>query len=118
MTGAPCYKGMHEFQRRWIQLFAAIGARDAVRMAELASNLLATQTELNTDSREYLLMAGMAGYIAAGAPEHARTLWGSYSRLIPRGAGKPMFRLLRCHASIGSSEDCAVVFASYNAATK
>ncbi|HEV8096735.1 MAG TPA: hypothetical protein VGP71_13465 [Burkholderiales bacterium] len=116
MTGAPCYKDMHEFQRRWISLFAAVGARDAVRMAELASHLLATQTELNTDSREYLLMAAMAGYVAAGAPEHARTVWASYATQIPRGAGKPVFRLLRCHASAGSSEDCAEVFNAYSAA--
>jgi hypothetical protein len=83
-------------------------------MAELASDLLSTQTELNTDSREYLLTAAMAGYVASGAPEHARTLWGYYAKQIPRGATKPVFRLLRCHASAGSREDCSNVFSAYN----
>jgi hypothetical protein len=89
---APCYKDMHEFQRRWIGLFAAVGARDAVRMAELASDLLANQTELTNDSREYLLMAAMTGYVASGSPEHARTIWGYYSRQIPKSSSKPIFR--------------------------
>jgi hypothetical protein len=107
---APCYKDMHEFQRRWIGLFAAVGARDAVRMAELASDLLANQTELTNDSREYLLMAAMTGYVASGSPEHARTIWGYYSRQIPKSSSKPIFRLLRCHASAGTNEDCSGVF--------
>jgi spermidine synthase len=110
IRNAPCYKDMHEFQRRWLSLFAAVGARDAVRMAELASDLLANQDELTNDSREYLLIAGMAGYVAAGSPQHARTLWSYYSRQVPKSSGKPIFRLLRCHASAGSDEDCSEVF--------
>jgi hypothetical protein len=110
MRNAPCFKDMHEFQRRWLALFAAVGAREPVQMAELASSLLADQTELTNESREYLLMAGMAGYVAAGSPEHARTLWGYYSRLVPKVSAKPVFRLLRCHASAGSNEDCSELF--------
>jgi hypothetical protein len=111
----PCYGEMHEFQRRWIGLFSAVGARDAVKMAELASDLLANQNELTNESREYLLMAGMAGYVVAGSPEHARTIWGYYSSQIRRAASKPVFRLLRCHASAGTNEDCATVFNRYAA---
>ena len=109
---APCHKDMHEFQRRWVALFAAVGARDAVQMAELASGLLANQTELTNDSREYLLMAGMAGYVAAGSPQHARTLWGYYSTQVRKNSSKPIFRLLRCHASAGSAEDCSDFFSN------
>ena len=113
VTAASCHRELHEFQRRWIALFRAVGARDPIRMAELASHLLATQTELNSESREFLLMAGMAGYIAARAPEHARTLWGYYAARIPRSAGKPLFRLLRCHAETGGGEACAELFRPY-----
>jgi hypothetical protein len=81
-------------------------------MAELASDLLANQTELANESREYLLMAGMAGYVAAGSPEYARTLWSYYARQIPRSKNKPVFRLLRCHASAGSNEDCSDFFSN------
>ena len=39
-------------------------------------------------------------------PEHARTIWGYYARQMPRSSSKPVFRLLRCHASAGTAEDC------------
>jgi hypothetical protein len=54
----------------------------------------------------------MAGYVAAGSPEHARTIWGYYARQIPRSSSKPIFRLLRCHASAGSAEDCSDFFSN------
>jgi predicted membrane-bound spermidine synthase len=113
VAAAPCHGALHEFQRRWIALFRAVARRDATPMAELASELLATQTELGSDAREYLLVAGMAGYLAAGAPQHARTLWGYYAERIQRSAAKPLFRLLRCHAERGDAAACAAAFAAY-----
>ena len=111
-TGAACFATLREFQRRWILLFAAVGLRDAARSAELASALLASQEELTRDAREYLLMAGMAGHIAAGNPERAKELWTKYEERI-RGAGKPVFRLLRCRAEPGDPAACAKAFAAY-----
>ena len=101
-------------------LFAAVGLRDAAGSAGLATELLAGQAELSRDAREYLLMAGMAGHIAAGNPQHAKELWNKYEDQI-RGAGKPVFRLLRCHAERGkgagdaSAAACAAAFAAYAA---
>jgi predicted membrane-bound spermidine synthase len=111
IAAAPCHGALLEFQRRWVALFRAVALRDATRMAELASGLLATQSDLGSDAREYLLMAGMAGYVAANAPEHARTLWGYYAERIPRGASRTLFRLLRCHAEPGDAAACAAAFA-------
>jgi hypothetical protein len=113
IAAAPCHGALLEFQRRWVALFGAVALRDATRMAELASGLLATQSELGSDAREYLLMAGMAGYLAADAPQHARTLWGYYAERIPRAASRPLFRLLRCHAEPGDQAACAAAFARY-----
>jgi spermidine synthase len=113
IAAAPCHGALHEFQRRWIALFRAVALRDATPMAELASELLATQRELASDAREYLLMAGMSGYIAAGAPQHARTLWGYYAERIPRSASRPVFRLLRCHAERADPAACAAAFSAY-----
>lgn len=84
--------------------------RDAGRMASLASRLLATQTELNTENREFLLLAGMSGSIAARQPQQALTLWQQQASKIPRAVGKPVFRLLRCHAQPAS---CVGEFAAY-----
>jgi len=113
IVAAPCYAGLRDFQRHWIELFRAVGARDAPRMAELGSGLLATQPNLNDDARQHLLMAAMTGYLAAGYPEHARLLWEYYARRLPRAAGTPVFRLLRCHAARGEASSCAALFRSY-----
>src|SRR5262249_41142604 len=54
-AAAPCFAGLHEFQRDWVLLFGAVGARDAARMAALAGRLLETQPGLSAEAREYLL---------------------------------------------------------------
>jgi len=59
-------------------------------------------------------MAGMAGHIAAGDRQRAKELWDSHEDRI-RGAGRPVFRLLRCHANPGDEADCAAAFAAYAA---
>ena len=111
-SGAPCFAALRDFQRHWIMLFAALGARDATRSAALASGLLASQEELTRDAREYLLLAGMAGHIAAGDAQRAKELWKKHKDQI-RDAGKPVFRLLRCHAERGNGAACAAAFAAY-----
>ncbi len=110
IAAAPCYRELHEFQRRWIALAHAVAVRDATRMGALASELLATQTELHSENREFLLLAGMSGYLAARAPQQALALWQQQASRLPRAAGKPVFRLLRCHAQ---PADCAGEFAAY-----
>jgi len=111
---APCFAGLRVFQRQWIMLLGAVALRDGARMGALASGLLATQADLGADAREYqyLLMAGMAGDIAAGNPQHAKDLWEKHADRI-RGASKPVFRLLRCHAEPGDNAACAAAFAAY-----
>ena len=104
-----CYASLKDFQRRWIALFRAVAARDAARMAELGPMLLATQPELSAETREYLLMAAMAGHIANRNPRAALALWREYSPQI-RHASSPAFRLLRCHAS---AEGCEEDFRAY-----
>jgi spermidine synthase len=106
---APCFRTLHDFQRRWIGLFRAVAARDAQGMAELARLLLGTQTELNADAREYLVVAGMAGAIASGKREAALDLWRAHGEKMRR-PGAPVFRLLRCHADL---QGCGEAFRAY-----
>ena len=110
---APCHDTLLPFQQRWIALSSAVGARDAGRMAEIGALLLATQNELSSEATEYLLMASMTGYLVAGYRDHAQSLWQYYAKRIPRAAGTPAFRLLRCHAQSGAAQGCAALFASY-----
>ncbi|HUG76782.1 MAG TPA: hypothetical protein VML57_04785, partial [Burkholderiales bacterium] len=109
LAAGPCYRSLHEFQQRWIALFAAVAARDAAGMAELGDRLLATQPLVSGEAREYLLMAAMAGHIASGGNARALELWHAHGEQVP-GTDSPAFRLLRCHAA---REGCAEDFRAY-----
>jgi hypothetical protein len=108
IVGSGCYPTLQDFQRRWLALFQAVGARNAGRMAELGAGLLASQQDLKAEAREYLLLAALTGYVASGDKAKALELWGSYSPAVR--VTRPAFRLLRCHAD---PEGCAGAFAAY-----
>ncbi|MDW8468317.1 MAG: hypothetical protein RML56_04190 [Burkholderiales bacterium] len=113
IQGSPCHAALFAFQRRWIALLAALGARDGASIAAQAETLLATQLDLSAESREFLLAAAMAGALAAGDPARARRHWALYAPRLPRAVrGEPLMRLLRCHAARGEGRDCAAVFAA------
>ena len=108
IMGSMCYAELSEFQRRWLALFQAVGARNAPRMAELAAPLVASERPLLVDAREYLLMAALAGSVASGDKAKALELWKKYGQ--GTRAARPAFRLLRCHADPAT---CAEAFAAY-----
>ena len=110
IMAAPCYAGLAKYQRDWISLFRAVGARDAVPMAEIAGQLLAGTSGINAESREYLWMAGLAGYLGAGDRAGALRLWDFYAARLPKSVPKAAFRLLRCHAQ---PEGCAAPFRAF-----
>jgi predicted membrane-bound spermidine synthase len=101
-----CFAELQEFQRRWLALFGAVALRDAARMAEHGSKLLETQPALGAEPREYLLIAAMTGHLAMGDKATAVKLWDAYGKQI-RGGGRPVLRLLRCHAEPAG---CAAAF--------
>jgi spermidine synthase len=113
IAAGRCFASLQEFQRRWIALFRAVALRDAARMGELGASLLGTQTELRSEAREYLLMAAMAGSIAARKKELALELWSEHAAQLSRVASSPAFRLLRCHAEPAGGEACAAAFRAY-----
>jgi hypothetical protein len=113
IAAARCVPSLHEFQRQWIALFQAVGARDARAMSQFATALLDSTPELHDDGREYLLLAGMSGALAAGRREQALALWERHAANLSRGAGQPAFRLLRCHAQPGAEGACAAAFLPY-----
>jgi len=108
IVGSACYPYLQDYQRRWLALFQAVGARNAARMAELAASLLGEQQTLVSDAREYLLLAALTGYVASGAKPKALELWGSYSPAVR--VTRPAFRLLRCHADPAG---CGKAFRAY-----
>ncbi|MGH8765111.1 MAG: hypothetical protein ACRET8_05290 [Burkholderiales bacterium] len=112
VAAAPCFATLREYQRQWVLLYAAVAQRDGPHGAVLAAWLLANQPDLSRESREYLLMAGMAGALAAKDPGRALALWNEYHGKI-RNEARPVFRLLRCHAQRSEPAACASSFARY-----
>jgi len=112
MAAAPCFATLRDFQRRWLALFRAVAARDAGRMAQLGEAVLDADDDLSGETREYALMAAMAGHLASRRPQQALALWRKHAERIPRPAS-PAFRLLRCHAEPGDSAACARAFRDY-----
>src|SRR6185503_2917303 len=108
IVGSACYPYLQDYQRRWLALFQAVGARNGPRMAEIAASLLGEHQALVSDAREYLLLAALTGYVASGAKPKALELWGSYSPSVR--VTRPAFRLLRCHADPAG---CAKAFRAY-----
>lgn len=68
---------------------------------------------LHADGREYLLLAGMSGAIAAGRRDQALALWERHAANLSGAAGQPAFRLLRCHAQTGAGDACAAAFRAH-----
>jgi hypothetical protein len=89
-----------------------VAARDAAASAAHADSLLASQPDLSRDAREYLVVAGMAGYLGAGKRAQAKLLWDRQEKEL-RNPGRPLLRLLRCHAEPAGTEACAAAFANY-----
>lgn len=112
IAAAPCMRSLHGFQRRWIGLFRAVGARDAPGMATHAQALLGTDN-LGPEARQYLLLAAMAGSLAAGRTDEALAHWNRHAPLLGREAAQPAFRLLRCHAGRGAG--CVDAFRAHAA---
>ncbi len=111
--GAGCRKDLLEFQRDWIDLLRAVGARDALAMAKLGASLLETQTYAFAEARGYLLSAAMAGHLVQGNRAEAIKLWDGHREALGRKADQPLFRLLRCHAEPAGGR-CAEAFSAYS----
>jgi predicted membrane-bound spermidine synthase len=94
---ARCGAAPGPSQKAWIALFRAVAARDPARMAELAEHLLGQASDLPGSNRQYLLTAGMTGYLALGQRGKAADLWNRYPRDGDRTTDLDL-RLLYAHA--------------------
>lgn len=94
---APCGAAPGPAQNAWIALFRAVAARDPARMAELAEQLLGEASELPSSNRQYLITAGMTGYLALGQRVKAAEMWNRYPRDVEATTDLDL-RLLYAHA--------------------
>ena len=99
----PCGMAIARVPKTWIELSGGVAGRDAARMAGLAEQLLGMASDLPTSNRQYLVAAGMTGYLAQGQRDKAAALWTRYPKDVD-GATDLDLRLLYAHAfmKIGS----------------
>lgn len=89
---SPCARRLPGPLRDWIGLFAAVGARDAGRMAELAEKLLGQEAE----RRDYLLEVAIAARLARGERAQALALWRELEGKMQNG-NQVLSRFLHSH---------------------
>jgi spermidine synthase len=71
---APCAKSLAAPQRRWIDLFDAVGRRDAPRMAAVGSQILEADKASRTSATEYAFFATVTALACEGEKARARDL--------------------------------------------
>jgi hypothetical protein len=94
---AACAALLTQDERQWIALFRAVGERSAPDMARIAEALLAKTSDLPSGHRQYLIAAGMTGYLVQGKRAEAAALWNRYPADVNRAADIGL-RLLYAHA--------------------
>jgi spermidine synthase len=102
VRSAPCATKLDPTDRDWIDLFAAVAARDASTMAALGQQL-AGGADVPDPLRAYAVMTGAAGLIASNRhAEASRFLTALSGRLSPAARDDPPLRLLSAlaHAEI------------------
>ncbi len=91
---APCSSALDSADRDWLDLFAAVGARDYPRMAGLGSRL-ATSGDIGDDLRGYAVMAAAAGLVGDGRRVEARRFLATMAPRLPHSAQQdPALRFL------------------------
>ena len=91
----PCRASLSARQIEWLELFSAVGGRDAAPTRDAADRLLAQRRDLTPRQHEYALLAATAARIALGEREAARKLYDTERKAIDKSQlGLPWFRYL------------------------
>ena len=103
VASSRCYGALPPVGKAWVSLFAAIGARNAPRMAANAEEILARSGRIPKNRLGYLLSAAMAGRAGGGDWNALSALWERYGSETAQGewtGGEELvFRLLRAHST-------------------
>jgi predicted membrane-bound spermidine synthase len=103
VRSAKCASRMGREDLKWIDLFDAVGARDAGRMASLGAERLAAPS-VSDDAKAYALMAAVTGLLAQGdTPAAQRLLDDTLPNLSRRTRDDAPMRLLVNLARAGAT---------------
>jgi len=99
LRSSSCRSKLSVSDATWIDLYAAVGARDAERMAQAATAILDREPEVSAESRAYALAAAMAGHTLSGQRGLALKAFNQHrGKLQPAAAWQPVFTFLSAHA--------------------
>ena len=83
-----CVNEMPLEVKKWVQLYQAIAAGDANSMTIIATDLLATEKDIDKNRKEYLLHAALLGNITHRNYSQANALWKTYANSIYATSGE------------------------------
>jgi hypothetical protein len=109
MKSARCASRLSKQELDWLELFEAVAARNAARMAALGTEL-APKADATGGLRAYAVMAGATGLIGSERHGEAEGFLAAATRSLPADAQKePALRLLAVLAQTGVAQQAAVV---------
>jgi spermidine synthase len=92
LSGHRCYAGLSRVGRTWLELHAAVAARDGNVMFERAGRLLDTQgAGYSVHELEYLVAAGLSGALADDRPEGVRQFESWFAARYPIERSPPFY---------------------------
>ncbi len=101
LESGACARLLTDTERKWIELFEAVGRRDAKTMADTSRTLLEKDSNLPEGPTRYLVASGMLGSLVKGDKGESLRLWNNYKSRI-YGADRPslLFRILAAESVI------------------
>ncbi len=100
VASSECCRSLPQAGRSWVSLFAAVGSRDARRMADIGAEVLRRSGGAPASWRSYAVAAAMAGHLALREKGKAAQLWARFhGDLGDRPEAEALLlRLLRAHS--------------------
>jgi spermidine synthase len=96
VANGKCRSALTPVQARWIELFAAVGARHPDRARIHAEYILANDQGLEPETRAYAALAAVAGNMAMGRRTEAKALLTHQQAMLPHAFNeRAWFRYLR-----------------------
>ncbi len=93
----PCGGKIPEAQQKWLDLYLAIGRRDAQAMTMLSESLLSLSTDLPKGNRQFLITAAMTGHLMRKDKAGAAAVWSRHPKDVD-GTTDVTLRFLYAHA--------------------
>lgn len=99
IRSAPCANRLTGNDRAWLDLFEAVGARDAEEMGRLGAELALAEADLRADLRAYAVLAGATGLLVTGRTAQAEdVLDRGVAKLPPSTQSDSIVQVLRGYA--------------------